>query len=194
MLTLIFSNKQNYIMKIFKFFTKTAICLAVSKGFLSLSADAQKTTKLTDPEIASVAVTANQIDIDYAKIAEKKSKNADVIKFAQTMAKDHQSVIDQAVALATKLGVTPKTNATTKSFLAGAAKTKAMLNSKKGNAFNKAYIDNEVAFHKAAINEVETVLVPDATNAELKSLLQSALPLFKAHLAHAEMVQKQFSK
>jgi len=68
------------------------------------------------------------------------------------------------------------------------------LNSKKGNAFNKAYIDNEVAFHKAAINEVETVLIPDATNAELKSLLQSALPLFKAHLAHAEMVQKQFSK
>jgi len=37
-------------------------------------------------------------------------------------------------------------------------------------------------------------LIPDATNAELKSLLQSALPLFKAHLAHAEMVQKQFSK
>jgi putative membrane protein len=194
MFTLIFSNKQNYIMKIFKFLTKTAICLAVSTGFLSLSADAQKTTKLTDPEIASVAVTANQIDIDYAKIAEKKSQNADVIKFAQTMAKDHQSVIDQAVALVTKLGVTPKTNATTKSFLAGAAKTKAMLNSKKGNAFNKAYIDNEVAYHKAAINEVETVLIPDATNPELKSLLQSAVPLFKAHLAHAEMVQKQFSK
>ena len=181
-------------MKIFKFFTKAALCFAISTGFLSLSADAQKTTKLTDPEIASVAVTANQIDIEYAKIAEKKSKNADVIKFAQTMAKDHQSVIDQAVALVTKLGVTPKTNATTKSFLAGAVKTKAMLNSKKGNAFNKAYIDNEVAFHKAAINEVETVLIPDATNAELKSLLQSALPLFKAHLAHAEMVQKQFSK
>ena len=69
-----------------------------------------------------------------------------------------------------------------------------MLNSKKGKAFDKAYIDNEVAYHKAAINEVENVLVPDATNAELKSLLQSALPLFKTHLAHAEMVQKQFSK
>jgi putative membrane protein len=181
-------------MKIFKFLTKTALCFAVSTGFLSLSADAQKTTKLTDPEIASVAVTANQIDIDYAKIAEKKSKNADIIKFAQTMAKDHQAVIDQAVALATKLSVTPKTNATTKAFLAGAVKTKALLNSKKGNAFNKAYIDNEVAYHKAAINEVETVLIPDATNPELKSLLQSAVPLFKAHLAHAEMVQKQFSK
>ncbi|MGH2565045.1 MAG: DUF4142 domain-containing protein, partial [Ginsengibacter sp.] len=110
------------------------------------------------------------------------------------MKKDHQAVIDQAVALVTKLGVTPKDNATTKSFLAGATKTKAMLNSKKGNAFNKAYIDNEVAYHKAAINEVENVLIPDATNSELKSLLQSALPLFKTHLAHAEMVQKEFNK
>jgi putative membrane protein len=189
-----FSNKQNYIMKIFKFLTKSAICFAVSTGFLSLSANAQKANKLTDPEIASVAVTANQIDIEYAKIAEKKSTNADILKFAETMAKDHQSVINQAVALATKLGVTPKTNATTKSFLAGSVKTKAMLNSKKGNAFNKAYIDNEVAYHKAAINEVENVLIPDATNGELKSLLQSALPLFKEHLAHAEMVQKEFSK
>ena len=160
----------------------------------SVPVQAQKTTKLTDPEIASVAVTANQIDIEYAQIAKKISKNADVLKFAATMAKDHQSVIDQAVALVTKLGVTPKDNATTKSFLAGATKTKAMLNSKKGDAFNKAYIDNEVAYHKAAINEVENVLIPNATNKELKSLLQSALPLFKTHLAHAEMVQKDFNK
>ena len=160
----------------------------------SMPAYSQQSTKLTDPQIASVAVTANQIDIEYAKIAEKKSKNADVLKFAKTMAKDHQAVIDQAVALAKKLGVTPETNATTKSFLAGAAKTKAMLNSKKGNAFNKAYIDNEVAYHKAAINEVENVLIPNTTNGELKSLLQSALPLFKVHLAHAEMVQKAFNK
>jgi len=176
------------IIKSIKAVASVAFLLAV----LSVPVVAQETPKLTDAEIASVAVTANQIDIEYAQIAQKKSKNADVLKFAETMAKDHQSVIDQAVALATKLGVTPKDNATTKSFLAGAVKTKAMLNSKNGNAFNKAYIDNEVAYHKAAINEVENVLIPDATNSELKSLLQSALPIFKTHLAHAEMVQKEF--
>lgn len=181
-------------MKIINTLTKAAICFVISTGLLSLTASAQESQKLTDPEIASVAVTANQIDIDNAKIALKKSQNADIRKFAETMAKDHQDVINQAVALAKKLGVTPKNNPTTKAFLAGSAKTKAMLNSKRGNAFNKAYIDNEVAYHKAAINEVENVLIPDATNSELKSLLQSALPLFKEHLAHAEMVQKGFSK
>ena len=150
--------------------------------------------KLTDPEIASIAVNADQIDIDYAAIAKEKSKNADVLKFAATMAKDHKSVNDQAVALATKLGVTPQDNPVTQSLLSGAATTKADLNSKSGADFDKAYIDNEVAYHKAAIDLVENKLIVDATNPELKSLLQTALPIFKQHLAHAEMVQNQFSK
>jgi putative membrane protein len=96
------------------------------------------------------------------------------------------------VALATKLGVTPKDNATTKSFLEGAAKTKAMLNSTNGNAFNKAYIDNEVAYHKAVIAAVETVLIPETDNSELKQLLQNVVPALKAHLMHAEMLQKNY--
>ena len=69
-----------------------------------------------------------------------------------------------------------------------------MLNSKKGMAFDKAYVDNEVSYHKAAINEVENVLIPDAANSELKNLLQSALPIFKSHLAHAEEIQKSLEK
>lgn len=150
--------------------------------------------KLTDPEIASIAVTADQIDIDYANIAKSKSKNTDVIKFATTMARDHQAVNDQAIALAKKLNVTPMDNPTTQSLLSGAATTKAMLNSKSGAEFDKAYIDNEVAYHEAAIGLVEGTLIPDASNAELKGLLQSALPIFKQHLEHAKMVQKEFSK
>lgn len=149
---------------------------------------------LTDPEIASIAVTANQIDIDYAKIAKEKSKSKSVLAFAATMAKDHQSVLDQAVALAKKLNVTPQDNPTTQSLLTGATETKTMLNSKTGADFDKAYIDNEVAYHKAAIDLVENKLIPSASNADLKALLEKALPIFKEHLAHAEMVQKEVDK
>lgn len=150
--------------------------------------------KFTDPQIASIAVTANQIDIDYANIALDKSKNSDVREFAKTMAKDHQSVIDQAVALAKKLGVTPEDNPTTQSLLDGEKKVKADFSSKSGADFDKAYVDNEVEYHKAAISLVESRLIPEASNEELKALLQSALPLFKTHLEHAEMVQKNLSK
>src|SRR5436190_23739227 len=120
---------------------------------------------LTDPEIASVAVTANKIDINMADIALKKSTNKDVKDFATMMKKDHKAVIDQAVALVTKLGVTPKDNALSKSLMTSAEKTKKDLNSKSKADFDKAYIDNEVSFHKTVINTVKNTLIPQSQNA-----------------------------
>jgi putative membrane protein len=166
----------------------------VSAVMLAGPAFAQTTPKLTDPEIASVAVVANQIDINNAKIAKSKSKNADILQFAQTMSDDHSAVIKQAVALVTKLKVTPKDNAMSKKLLADAAKTQKSLRAKSGNDFNKAYIDNEVAYHKVVIGVINDVLIPQSQNAELKKLLQDVLPAFNTHLEHAEMVQKTFSK
>lgn len=162
---------------------------------VQVPAQAQKSTsKLSDPEVASVAVTANQIDIDAAKLAKEKSKDAEVIKFADMMIKDHQSVIDKAVALTKKLKITPKDNTTSRKLLADAEKTKTMLRAKSGAAFDKAYIDNEVTYHKAVISTVNDVLIPDTENAELKKLLQDVAPILKAHLEHAQMVQKQFNQ
>ncbi|HTE22957.1 DUF4142 domain-containing protein [Flavitalea sp.] len=170
-----------------------ALAFGVIMMLFSLPSSAQSGTKLTDPEIASAAVVANQNDIDFAAIAKEKSKNAEVLKFAETMAKDHKAVIDQAVALVTKLKVTPKDNAVSKKMKADAAETQKMLRSQTAQAFDKAYIDNEVGYHKAVIAAVETVLIPQATNDELKKLLQSAVPIFQAHLGHAQMVQKTFA-
>jgi putative membrane protein len=161
---------------------------------LTESVFAQQSPKLSDAEIASVAVVANQNDISFAEVAKQKSKNVDVLKFAETMAADHKSIIDQAVALVTKLKVTPKDNAASKKLLSDAEKTKKALQSKSAKEFDKAYIDNEVAYHKAVIAEVENVLIPQSQNAELKALLQKVAPILKAHLEHAEMVQKMFAK
>lgn len=168
-----------------------ASCIFLLLFLFSWNMQAQ-TPKLTDPEIASVAVTANQIDVDYALIAQKRSKSAEVIRFAQTMKDDHTAVIKMATDLAHKLGVTPKDNALTKSLLDGAKKQQKVLNSKSGHAFDKAYIDNEVSYHEAVISVVETVLIPQTQNAELKALLVKVLPTLKAHLQHAQMVQKDF--
>jgi putative membrane protein len=172
-------------MKNLKLYSVLATCALLS------SARAQENPKLSDPEVASVAVVANQIDISYADIAKEKSKNADVLKFAETMRNDHNAVLKQAGDLVKKLGVTPQDNDVSKKLNADAEKTKADLRSKKSEKeFNKAYIDNEVAYHKAVIGAVEGLLIPETENAELKSLLQNILPALRTHLAHAEMVQK----
>jgi putative membrane protein len=175
-----------------KDFKRLAIGGMLCSFIFSAPASAQNTPKLSDAEVASVAVTANQIDIDYAAIAKQKSKDASVIEFANTMERDHKAVIGQATALVKKLGVTPKDNAVSKKLLADAEKTKKSLRSKSGAAFNKAYINNEVAYHKAVISAVENLLIPESENKELKELLQNVMPALKAHLTHAEMLQKNY--
>lgn len=169
------------------------LCIAMFLLPAVFPASAQNTPQLTDPQIAQVAVTANKIDINYAEVAKKKSTNADVTGFAQTMLNDHQAVIKQAVALVTKLKVTPQESDFNKKLLADAAKTRKMLSGKSGQAFDKAYIDNEVAYHKAVISVVETILIPQTKNSELKELLQNVLPALRTHLEHAEMVQSKFN-
>jgi putative membrane protein len=160
---------------------------------LHTPASAQETMKLTDPEIASVAVTANKVDIGFAHIAQKRSTNPDVLEFAKTMEKDHQNVVDQAVALVTRLNVTPKDNALSKKLISDAETTKENLNTKSGKEFDKAYIDNEVAYHKSVISVVQDVLIPQSQNEELKGLLEKVVPILKTHLEHAQMVQGKIS-
>jgi putative membrane protein len=172
---------------------RIVLSIAVAAAFPAMTTMAEN-PKLTDPEIASVAVVANQIDISYAEVAKQKTKNKEVLNFAQTMANDHAAVIAQASALVKKLNVTPKDNAVSTSLLSGSEKTIKSLKEKSGDDFNKAYIDNEVEYHKAVISTVENVLIPQTQNKELKELLQNVLPALKMHLEHAEMVQKSFSK
>ena len=149
----------------------------------------QKSPTLSDAEIASVAVVANQIDISYAEIALEKSKNKEIRAFATRMVIDHNAVIQQAVDLVTKLSVTPKDNAVSQSLLEGAKKTKKSLQKAGKKDFDKTYIDNEVAYHKAVISAVKDLLIPQSDNKELKALLEAVLPALEAHLEHAEMVQ-----
>lgn len=162
--------------------------------FMSFGAYAQKTPDLSDPEVASAAVVANQSDISFAKVALERSSNSAVREFANTMVKDHSSVIKQAVALVTKLGVTPKDNAVSKSLKKQEGDAVKNLKSVSKKDFDKTYIDHEVAYHKAVINAVEKVLIPDSSNKQLKDLLQGVVPILKTHLAHAEKIQREISK
>jgi putative membrane protein len=149
---------------------------------------------VTDPQIAKIVVTANQVDIDAGKLAVSKATNPEVKKFAQTMVNDHTGVNKQAVALVTKLKVTPADNDTAKSLYDGGKSNVTNLQGLKGKDFDKAYIDHEVAYHTAVIDAVDKTLIPGAQNAELKALLVKVRPAFVAHLEHAKMIQASLSK
>jgi putative membrane protein len=169
----------------------SAAIAAVS--LLGGAALAQGAAKPTDPQIAHIAYTAGQIDVEAGKLALEKSKNDDVRAFAQRMVGDHTAVNDQALALVKKLNVTPEDNPTSQSLTKQAEATRKKLADLTGEAFDKAYVDNEVAFHKTVNSALSTTLIPDAQNSELKSLLQNGLKVFEAHLEHAERLAQQLA-
>lgn len=158
-----------------------AICLIASPALA-------QGAKLTDPQIAHVAYTAGQIDVTQAKQALAKSKNKEVVAFAKDMVRDHEAVNKQALALVKKLKVKPEDNDTSRTLEKQAKAKLIELKKLKGAAYDKAYVANEVAYHKTVNGALETTLIPSASNPELKSLLETGLKIFQGHLQHAEHV------
>jgi putative membrane protein len=166
-----------------------SLMLLLGTGSFALGAAGAPAAKVTDPQIAAIVVAANQVDIDAGKLAEGKSRSAEVKQFAQTMVTDHTAVNQSAVALVTKLKVTPEENDTSRALKAGGDKNLAALRGLDGAAFDKAYVDHEVAYHEQVLQALDSVLVPNAQNAELKALLIKVRPAFVAHLEHAKHLQ-----
>lgn len=165
-----------------------AALLALTLAFAA--SPARSADKLTDAQIAHIAYTAGDLDIKVAELALKTSKNEEVIAFANNMVADHQAVNDKALELLKKLNVTPEDNDVSKGLVAQSTETQTKLAGLTGAAFDKAYVENELAYHKAVNAALEQTLIPAASNAELKALLSTGLQIFQGHQEHAEMLAK----
>jgi putative membrane protein len=143
----------------------------------------------SDAQIAHIVVTANQVDIDAGKLAESKGATKDVKAFGKQMVTDHTGVNKQAAALAGKLKLKPEDNPTSQSLKKGGEENLANLKTLKGAAFDKAYIDHEIAYHEQVLDAIDKTLIPNAKNAELKDLIVKVRPAFVGHLEHAKKIQ-----
>ncbi len=140
---------------------------------------------LDDATIVAIFDAANTADIETGDLAAKQGHSKEVRQLAAMFARDHRMVQQQGRDLAKKLGVTPtppKDDQSAKQL----AETMSMLRAKQGADFDKAYLDHEVAFHKAVIDAIDQQLLPAIQNEELKALVQKVAPAFKAHMMAAQ--------
>ncbi|HET7601964.1 MAG TPA: DUF4142 domain-containing protein [Gemmatimonadales bacterium] len=144
---------------------------------------------LNDAQIADIAVTANSIDSTSGKLALEKGSSKAVKDFAQTMIRDHSAVNQKAVTLAQQLGVTPEENDISNQLDDQAEDAKSNLDDLEGAAFDRAYMDHEIAFHRSVLASLDNTLIPGAQNPEFKQFLTSIRPNFEAHLKRAEAVR-----
>jgi putative membrane protein len=154
-------------------------------------AQAHAQAKLDDPTIVAIFDAANTWDMETSAIGEKKGTTKEVRDLAAMFVRDHRNVRQQGRDLAKKLGVTPtppKDFAMAKDHAAAMKKLEGL----SGKAFDKAYLENEVAFHKAVIGAMNTTLLPALQNAEVKKLVAMVAPAFQAHQDAAQnLLNKQ---
>jgi putative membrane protein len=174
--------------------TKMKLIIAIAATCLTCTVANAAGGAPTDPQIAAIVVTANQVDIDAGKLARSKTRTAAVKKFAQLMITDHSGVNKAATELVQKLHVTPQPSPTSESLQKGGNQNLATLKTLSGAAFDKAYVDHEVAYHTAVLSAVDETLIPSAQNADLKALLVKVRPAFVAHLEHAKHLQSDLAK
>jgi putative membrane protein len=148
----------------------------------------EEAVELTDAEIAHVAVTANQVDADLGRFAAERAASPEVRAFAETMARDHMAVNASAAELVERLGVVPQENEVSASLAEGGEEARRRLEALSGAAFDRAYMEREVEYHQAVLDALDGTLIPGATNAELRSLLEGVRPAIAAHLERARAI------
>jgi putative membrane protein len=147
---------------------------------------------LDDPTIVAIFDAANTADIETAALAQDRAGSKTVREFAAMLARDHKMVRQQGRDLAAKLGVTPtppKDDQGAKDHAAALARLRAL----KGAEFDRAFLQHEVAFHKAVIDAINTTLLPAIQNEEVKALVVKVAPAFQAHMQMAEELQKKIA-
>lgn len=170
-----------------------AAAVAAFASAAPLHAAAAQAAKLDDPTIIAIFDAANSWDIATGALANKKGTTKEVREFGAMLERDHTAVRQQGRDLAKKLGVHPTPP---KDFAMAKDHDAAMksLRSKDGKAFDRAFLEHEVAFHKAVIDAVNTSLLPALKNEEARALVTKVAPAFQAHMAAAQnLLDKQIA-
>lgn len=146
---------------------------------------------LNDSAILAIYNQVNTFDIETAGLGLRCGQSDQVTKLAKMVQTDHTGVRQMAADLANKLNVPRSLPAGRDAATADHAKVLGKLMKQCGKGFDRAYLEHEIAFHTAAINAVNTVLIPSAKNAELVSLMKKILPGFEHHLAETKRVARE---
>lgn len=145
---------------------------------------------LDDATILAIYDQANAADIVTGRLGAKYGASEEVRALGRMVATDHMAVQQMGRDLAMKLKIvpTPPDNDTS---VAEHAKPVALLQSKTGAEFDKAYLQYEVAFHQSVVDAIKGTLLPAIKNDELRNLMKSVLPGFEQHLAATRAVARK---
>jgi putative membrane protein len=158
-----------------------------------VSPAAEPAEAFTDANIVALLDEANEADSAAGALARGKATDPEVKDFARLMMSEHHALRVQGEALAKQLKLTPEPPPNDPVKLAAETEMAALRATPKGDQFDRTYIDQEVAVHKAVLELAEQAH-GTTQNEQLKALIEKAKPFLEKHLERAEELQGKLGK
>jgi putative membrane protein len=155
--------------------------------------------------MVDVLALVNQAEVEAGMLARDSAQNAEVKAFARRMVQEHSGAMRQEGELVQSAGITGATISTTQGDSTvkgptvtgtGAASTLQSMHSQTmdrlrsadGAAFDRAYIESEVAVHQQALDLLQR-MQGQVQNAQLKEHVTKLIPVVQSHLDRARQLQ-----
>lgn len=146
--------------------------------------------KMSDEQIADVLASSNQAEIDEAKLAQKRAKNARVKKFAGVMLKEHADAQKKLMALTKKLSISMASSSLSSEIKIGTSSTQEKLKTMSGEEFDIAYMDGQVNAHQNLLDALDKKLSPQVTSDELRTVVGEVRLTVEKHLTEAREISQ----
>jgi putative membrane protein len=162
---------------------------AVSAGVDSMVAGSELAKPaMTDANIVAALSVANAGEVAAGELAGSQARDADVKAFGRMMVTDHRAMIQETDRVATAAGIVAAQGPTTDSIQRAATATTEALKPLQGADFDRAYIASQVRDHQNTLRALQH-FADAAQNAELKAMIQGAMPKVQQHLDRATEIQ-----
>ncbi len=148
---------------------------------------------LSDGNIVALLDEANKADSAAGAVAVGKATDPEVKAYAQLMMSEHHALRVQGQRIAKQLNLTPQPPPNDPVRPAAEQEMEVLRSTPKGPQFDRTYIDQEIAIHKAVIDLAGQARAA-AQNDELKKLIDQASPFLQKHLERAEEIQKKLGQ
>ena len=137
-----------------------------------------------DPDILHVFITSNRGEVMTSQPFVEQFESNEVRDFAMMMVRDHTAANERAGALP----IEPDDNRVSRRLTAMAEAKARELGDFGGADLDRAYMDAQIQMHTQTLDMLDRVLIPNATDPALRSLLQNARPTVAAHLQDAQRI------
>ena len=153
------------------------------------SAASTTAAPMNDAEIVNLLMTVNTEEMNLAKLGKKQAQNKRVREFAAHMMNRHAKNNDEATKLRDREQI--KLSETTPSNRVKIVTEESieLMKKMKGKDFDRAYMEVQVDLHQKTLEKLETSLIPNAQNMELKTMLQKTKGEVEQHLQMAQTLQ-----